>query len=289
MNRAVNAFVVLAIGLAMAGCAESSSAPATGPQPNGSSVPSSVPPADHVYDGPLYLTGSEAEHPRAGAAGNVVDCDAWGGGSFDDSAVYGSGATGDSPEQGVEFGFSEGLFLNLDRDGLRTAKREDDRVLYVLDVAGRIKEAIIVHDGPATEGAGGPGWYVESWASCDASEFPRSYTDALGLQIWQDEAGNAVPTKKLSVARGSAHCDWESMTFLDIADSTFVRNPDPDLNEYFADQYEEHAQLPTDAIDTGYHHEADRLWLAADNSVAYVGTPSDVEVWPRTVQELGCG
>ena len=47
--------------------------------------------------------------------------------------------------------------------------------------------------------------------------------------------------------------------------------------------------LPDDAVDTGFRHDGDRLWLAPDRTRVYVGgSPDDVEVWPRTVQPLGC-
>jgi hypothetical protein len=46
--------------------------------------------------------------------------------------------------------------------------------------------------------------------------------------------------------------------------------------------------LPRDAVTTGFQRDGKQLWLAPDKSVAYVGTPSDVEVWPRTVKQLGC-
>ena len=58
------------------------------------------------------------------------------------------------------------------QEGPRVAKQEDHRVLHVLEVEGVVKQAVIVHDGPTTEGAGGPGWYVKSWARCDYSGLP---------------------------------------------------------------------------------------------------------------------
>ena len=240
--------------------------------------------AEHAYDGPLYVTHATAEHPDAGAAGNVVECDTWGGGGSDTTIPYADGATTDRPEQALD---EEGIFEGP-RDGLRVAKVEDDRVLYVLEVEGVVKEAVIVHNGPATEGAGGPGWYVESWAICDNSEFPRTYTDSIGLQIWTDSAGRAVPTTTIESWRGPEHCDWQSMTFLNIGKAVYVRDPQPGLAEYFADPYRAHAELPSDAVDTGYQHDGQQLWLSPDEQLAYVGTTNDVEVWPREQKPLGC-
>ena len=111
--------------------------------------------------------------------------------------------------------------------------------------------------------------------------------------MWTDADGRPVPTTELTVMSGPEHCGWEDMTFLSLGRTdrqpTFVRDPDPELGGYVTEPYQGHAQLPDDAVDTGLRHEDDRLWLAPDRSRAYVGaTPDDVEVWPRTVQQLGC-
>jgi hypothetical protein len=240
--------------------------------------------AAHSYDGPLYLSGSAAAHPDAGAAGNVVDCRTWGGGAFSTADVYGEGATADSPDRALQ---EEGIFGGV-RGGMQVAKTEDDRVLYVVEVQGVVKQAVIVRDGPATEGAGGPGWYVESWASCDYSEFPRSATDPIGLQIWTDSAGVPAPTTTIESWRGPEHCDWQSMTFLDLGKAVYVRDPQPDLAEYFADPYRPHTDLPSTAVDTGFQRDGQRLWLSQDKQLAFVGTSSDVEAWPRTIKPLLC-
>jgi hypothetical protein len=134
--------------------------------------------------------------------------------------------------------------------GLLVAKEEEDRVLYVLEVDGAFKQAVIVRNGPATEGAGGAGWYVESWAHCDYSELPRPFTDSLGLQIWTDSSGRPAPTTSVQSWRGPEHCSWQSMTFLYLGKAAYVRDPLPELDEYFDEQYDEHAVLPADAIDT---------------------------------------
>lgn len=244
-------------------------------------------PAEHIYDGPLYVAPSRAAHPGAGAAGDVVDCTAWGRGGSTGERVYSEGATADSPAQALEVALSEGGFGGVP-DGLLVAKEEDDRVLYVLEVEGAIKQAVIVRNGPATEGAGGSGWYVESWAHCDFSELPRSFTDSIGLQVWTDSDGRAVPTTTIESWTGPQHCDWQSMTFLHVGKAEYVRDPHPELADFFAEPYDEHTELPADAVDTGFQRDGEHLWLSPDKRRAYVGTRDDVEAWPRTVQPLGC-
>jgi hypothetical protein len=215
----------------------------------------------------------------------VVDCATWGGGGAVTRLPYYDGATTDLPEQAL---YEEGIRTGGAAEGLRVAKATDDRVLYVLEVDGTVKEAVIVHDGPAAEGAGGPGWYVESWAACNLAEFPRQYTDSIGLQVWTDASGTVVPTTKLEAWRGPQHCDWQSMTFLTLGKATYVRDPLPELHEYVAAAYRAHTALPADAADTGYEHDGQRLWLSADEQLAYVGTEHDVEAWPREIKPLGC-
>ncbi|UMG93142.1 hypothetical protein [Nocardioides sp. TF02-7] len=246
------------------------------------------------YDGPLTLAEGEGRHPRAGAARDVVQCDAWGTGGAFHGDVYAEGATSDTPGGAVETAHSEGLW-SMPRD-LAVAAESDDRVLYVAEVAGRAKAALVVHDGEGSDGAGGDGWYVESWAVCDVVELPTDFVEELGYEVWTDAAGRIVPTRRLEVFRGAEHCDWQDMTFLSLGRwddqaPTFVRDPDPDpyLRRYLAEPYLPHTTLPPDAVDTGFRRGQARLWLAPDRSRAYVGTaPDDVEMWPRLVERLGC-
>jgi hypothetical protein len=244
-------------------------------------------PLENSYAGPLYVPRGVAERPGAGAAGEVVDCDTWGSGGFSDVAVYAEGATANSAEDALKVASGERLFGGV-QEGLRVAKQEEDRVLYVLEVSGVVKQAIIVRNGPATEGAGGPGWYVESWAHCDYSEFPSFFTDSLGQQIWTDSSGRPAPTTTIESWPGPEHCDWQSMTFLQLGAAVYVRDPQPDLADYFADPYDQHAELPPEAVDTGFERNGDHLWLSPDEQRAFVGTQNDVEVWPRTIKPLGC-
>lgn len=239
---------------------------------------------EHGYDGPLSVARAEAKHPRAGAAGEVVDCRTWGSGGSVGEAVYSGGETVDNPVEALKVAGNEGGFGGV-HEGLVVAKEEADRVLFVLEVGGAVKQAVIVRDGPASDGAG---WYVESWAHCDYSELPRSFTDSIGLQIWTDAQGRAAPTNVIESSTGPQHCDWQSMTFLRLGRVEYVRDPHEELADYFADPYEKHATLPDDAVDTGFERGGDHLWLSHDKQRAFVGSQDDVEAWPRALQRLGC-
>lgn len=245
-------------------------------------------PSPASYDGPLQVSRDEAAHPGAGAAGDVVDCLTWGDGGAHWAEVYGEGATAGSPEGALEVAASERGFGGSTQ-GLVVAKEEGDRVLYVLEVDGVRKQAVIVRDGPATEGAGGPGWHVESWAHCDHSELPRSFTDSIGLTVWEDASGDPVPTSQVASWRGPEHCDWQSMTFLHLGEEArYVRHPAPGLGDWLAGPYRPSVPLPADAVDTGFATGGDRLWLSADGQVAYVGRGARVEAWPRALEDLAC-
>jgi hypothetical protein len=248
-------------------------------------------PATSTYAGPLVVAQDQATHPNAGAAGDVVDCTTWGRGGLQDQEPYAEGATADDPEGALAVAAGEGLF-DGPHEGLLVAAQESDRVLFVVEVDGAVKEAVIVRDGPATEGAGGPGWYVESWARCDAAELPRSWTDATGLLVWHDTAtGEPVPTTVLEAWRGPEHCGWQETTFLTVDHALYLRHPTADLADDAAEPWQAHAALPAGAVDTGFERDGERLWLSADRRRAFVGSPDapgDVELWPRATDRPGC-
>src|SRR5262245_47429438 len=117
----------------------------------GDTVVSPTKAAEHRYDGPLDVP-----------ARDVLECASAGAGGRVPTGEYAEGATADSPEEALETARHEGGFEGA-QSGLAVARREKDRVLYVIEVRGAYKQAVIVHDGPASKGAGGRGWYVESW------------------------------------------------------------------------------------------------------------------------------
>jgi hypothetical protein len=249
-------------------------------------------PVDEPYDGPLYVE-PEDEHgivARTGAAGLVVECATPVRGGFQ-QGVYGEGATADTLAEAFDTARSEWVFDGAYR-GYRLERDDGDRVLFTFAVGDQVKQALIMRDGPATEGAGGPGWYVESWARCDLSELPDEVAaDNGGTQIWEGPDGTRQPTTEIVSYPGPAHCDWQDSTFLYLGDEqhAYVRKPPRYLmSDYFGEPFRSEMPLPSDAVDTGYARNGDRLWLSPDGLRAYVGTPEVVELWPRTVQRLGC-
>jgi hypothetical protein len=127
---------------------------------------------------------------------------------------------------------------------------------------------------------------------------------------WQDRTGKPVPDgakggRLVMVSYdGPRHCDWESVTFLQLAwppgrvapsegahgVRQYLRDPSGVLAEFSAPGGFGRAALPADARDTGYRHGAYRLWVSrsdADRFVYVVG-PGGVERWPRATQVIAC-
>lgn len=261
----------------------------------GQSVVVDAVPQAPPYEGPLYVevtaAPSDETADRSGAAGRIVDCDAPPTGSSEPEP-YEGGPVSRSPTAALQRELNEYVTRGA-TTGLREARREADRVLYVYEVDRRVKQAMIVHRGKSV--GGDIGWYVESWARCDWAELPPALAEGLGLEVWTDESGKRVPTSRVVSSAGPEHCDWQEMTFLSIdggglaEGQSYVGQPEPELYpDYFAVAYESSTALPADAQDTGYERGGRHLWTASDQSRAFVGTPESVAVWPRTVQPLAC-
>jgi hypothetical protein len=106
--------------------------------------------------------------------------------------------------------------------------------------------------------------------------------------VWSDEQGVRVPVRLVQSYPGSAHCDWEEMTFLQMRKTLYVRDPSGELDDLTEGRFESGLPLPAGAVDTGYHRGRQHLWLAADGHAAYVGQADQVEQWPRGTDHLGC-
>jgi hypothetical protein len=254
-----------------------------------SGASASLPTAEQQYDGPLYVANG-----RYGAAGQVVDCrNGATAGGFERAEVYASGATSDSVADALETAYSEGMFLEVPKVDLAIAETEADRTLLTYaDPAGAVKVAVVFHDGPGSEGAGGDGWYRESWARCDLSEFPEQVAASyFGYQIWTGADGEPALTTEIVSFPGPEHCDWQDTTFLSLRDGSndaamYAEHPQAEIEQYMQGEYVADMPLPDDAVATPYSRDGRRLWLSPDDKYAYVGQPSSVEAWPRT--QVGC-
>lgn len=260
------------------------------------------------YEMPLASTPSpkteEGRIGRAGAAGDVVRCRGPVIGTTR-SAPYAAEDTGTTPEAALEAGRRWGSWSGV-QEGFALARVEAARRLYVFEVGGVAKQALILRHGPALKGDGTnrtiTRWWLESWARCDYSELPDAIARARGLELWTDASGKRLPTSTVMSFRFRGGC-FDGMTALDLngpieggeamekrVPVEYVRDPDPELQaEYFEREYVEHVPVPADAVDSGYERDGEHLWLSKDRGSAYVGTRNDADVWPRAVRPIRCG
>jgi hypothetical protein len=135
--------------------------------------------------------------------------------------------------------------------------------------------------------------------------------------VWYDSQRRQVPdgtdkasrfALELAVRKGDKHCDWDSVTFLEIAwplgtvvhsgegvrqrARQYVRGPSSTLRDLsLRSSFDPNASLPENASDTGYQSSDDwQLWISPDDvdRHVYLLNGSRVERWPRTVDFLVC-
>ena len=283
--------LLLALCLLLAGCAgepgattESSVVPAVAPTRSDG--------PDTSLDGPLYVPVSKPDHPdpkvRGGAAAGFVDCQ----GPIGNAGIaanFGASGGAPTPDKAVDVFLEEGLFV-LPNRGYRLARKEDGRALFVYEVGGRTRVALIVAWGPGTADThGGKGWGIESFATCDASEYAAEQDAGLPVTVWEDADGNRVPTTVVSSRQGHEHCGWQGVTFLRLRKQQFVGDPDGVIEQApLQATFAADTDLPDDATDTGYRHDGDALWVAADGNAVYLVGDDGVQRWPAAKSMIAC-
>ncbi|WP_141437164.1 hypothetical protein [Blastococcus aggregatus] len=108
------------------------------------------------------------------------------------------------------------------------------------------------------------------------------------LEAWERD-GRAVSDADLQMYAGPAHCQQDAALILSFsvprespaAGGSFVRDPEGVMDDYTAASFHADAELPDDALPTGYENAAGvELWLADDGSTAYLVDDDTVEAWP---------
>ena len=225
---------------------------------------------------------------RAGAVADFLECEfgVWQGGWTSDYGPLGSGAEPDDALRAIV----EGGVLGLPAGGLIAVGRDEGRVLYVSEVAGGAKLAVVVADSSSVALDTEDRWAIEAFASCDPAEFDPSTDDQLPMDVWQDANGDRVPISVISSARGPEHCGWESATFLSLGEMGYISDPDGVLGGAgFVAPFDSDAELPADAIDSGYRRGGRSLWLSKDRSIAFIVVDDAVEAWPSSTEQFACG
>ena len=224
---------------------------------------------------------------RAGAAADFIECRygiSQGGWSMD----FGwSGGASDS--DGALLQFVDGGLFALPADGYVAEGRDENRRLYTYSVGAETKVAVIVADSANVPLEADGGWAVETFASCDPAEYDPSADDQIPMDIWLDADGNRVPTSIVTSSQGPEHCDWESVTFLWYEGRQYLGDPEGALADVgFVVPFDADTELPSDATETGYHHDGRHLWLSADGTVAFIVDSDSVEAWPAPADQVGC-
>jgi hypothetical protein len=183
------------------------------------------------------------------------------------------------------------------REGYVLAARKGDRALLTYTYEGRVRSAAIAVDDqdPKTYLKG---WGVLDAAWCDLSEFPPELDENHWAQVWSDRDGKRLSTRVLHSSAGSAHCNWESATFLFMNNGKdwYVRDPQGVITglapygrqrpAFVRGPYRPDVRLPKAAKDTGYRRDGMALYLTDD--AAFVRYADHVEAWPRTTRGWGC-
>ncbi|MDP9442883.1 MAG: hypothetical protein M3P83_00445 [Actinomycetota bacterium] len=131
---------------------------------------------------------------------------------------------------------------------------------------------------------------METFAQCDPAEFAPTADGDLDVQVWTDQNGERVPTSIVRSRPGPEHCGWQRATFLTLGrDRTFIRDPGGLIDEdSLRGTFRADAALPDDAVDTGYRHAGRQLWVAADDSAAFLVASDRTERWPATSRPVLC-
>jgi hypothetical protein len=264
-------------------------------------VDDSAAPADGAYDGPLDVAITDPDDPevsgRAGAALLALECS----GEPSNGGRAGNGADPGRPQSSADRAVEEWFdeegtwFGGLPQHGYVLERQDGDWALFSYDVGGATKAAVVVGQA-GDDPRAGAGWGVYAWAACDPAEFPAEMTDELGLQVWEDADGHRVAQSVVSSHPGAEHCDWQDITFLTVGGDLgrspqFVSDDGGEFDGQLLTSYDGQATLPADAVDTGFQRAGRHLWLAADESAAYLvalADATDVHRWPRASQPIGC-
>jgi hypothetical protein len=251
-----------------------------------------------AYQGPMAVRVT-ADSPevmaRSGVAGRALECR---GAPYEGGVVTygpGNGLTETKDTPAAALGDFARRDFRVPRGGYRVERADGDRVLLSYDVAGRSVVTAVAQDG-IIDYKKHRGWGIETWATCDPSEWPpREAERRLGIQVWEDARGDRVPVTTIQSFQGAAHCDEEQVTFLTLGEygksPAYLRKPDPALKDFLATTYDEHAMLPDDARDSGYRRKGRELWLVPDRTAAYLVSEADrtdVERWPGSVKPIWC-
>jgi hypothetical protein len=134
--------------------------------------------------------------------------------------------------------------------------------------------------------------------SGDAFEGPWTAPDG---RVVASDPGKGT---EIAVVEGPDHCGWTSASFLHLGwpvgtvatvadqERQYLRDPQGLFADQLASPFDPDAELPNDAVDTGYHRGPIELWISPsdeDEAVYLLNLDTDVvERWTRSTVRIGC-
>jgi len=185
--------------------------------------------------------------------------------------------------------------------GYEAPNLDADRYLYIYRVANEVKVVIVISPRVADlargiDGVIGPQTFAtDEVRMCDGAEFGLEAQWGMGERVWASAAGWI-----LADWPGPDHCGWESARSLNIPETLPFWGSVHTGSDYWHDPtnalpsgmllalYDGDAELPPDAMDSGYRLEDLELWLVPNGEAAYVVGPDHVELWPVADPTFGC-
>lgn len=174
-----------------------------------------------------------------------------------------------------------------------------DRHLFIYRVSAAAKVVVVISPRVADEargidGAVGPQPYAtDEVRMCDGAEYGPDAEFGVGERVWSDAAGWILLDRP-----GPEHCGWQSARSLNVPETLPFWGSTHSGSDYWADPdgvllpdeslpaYDEDAEVPDVATDSGYRHEDLELWFVPDGRAIYVVSPDHVELWPA--RDLAC-
>lgn len=111
---------------------------------------------------------------------------------------------------------------------------------------------------------------------------------------WTDPSGNVASSGIIVEYEGFVRCETQDVVFIEYAGRTYAQDPDGVLGVLNGRggeslTFSDHAQLPSDAVASGYRHSIREIWVAESDVEDYLYLVYDderVERWPRA--EVPC-
>jgi hypothetical protein len=110
---------------------------------------------------------------------------------------------------------------------------------------------------------------------------------------WTAPDGRPATHEEISDIEWEAddHCSWPNVRMISFGGHQYVRDPDGVFRDWpFETTLDLDAELPGDAVDTGYRNGDVQLWLSepGDPSAAFLVGPERTERWPRPTDGIHC-